>query len=166
MSTKLAIRKKPYKNQRQIMVFTIQSFFVAVCGMFQRLQDIAKTVVLLHEEHFCEACVRTPTCIDKCGFEASKTLSRPPKIEFAATPNPEKTTNVTQKSRRSAPEATWCEKMAPRKEKCANMGPTCVSFGLHFGSLGPPLVRTCSMLMQAKNAVGFNTPGAASSAAD
>ena len=43
---------------------------------------------------------------------------------------------------------------------------TYVSSGLHFGSFWPPLVRTCSMLMQAKNAVGFNTPGAASSAAD
>ena len=35
-----------------------------------------------------------------------------------------------------------------------------------FGRSWPPLVRTCSMLMQAKNAVGFDTPGAASSAAD
>ena len=38
--------------------------------------------------------------------------------------------------------------------------------GSDLGELWPPLVRKSSMLMQAKNAVGFNTPGAASSAAD
>ena len=56
-------------------------------------------------------------------------------------------------------------KGAQERKMCqhsANMTP----FGLEFGSSWPPLVRTSSMLMQAKKAVGSNTPGAASSAAD
>ena len=64
-----------------------KTYFVGVCGMFRSLSNIAKTVVLLHEEHFCDACLLTPKIIDKCGFEGSKTLPRPPKIEPGATPS-------------------------------------------------------------------------------
>ena len=55
-----------------------------------------------------------------------------------------------------------CRKMPPRAKKYANMR----DLEYHFGRSWPPLVRKCSMLMQAKNAVGFNTPGAARSTAD
>ena len=72
-----------------------------MCGMFRTLQNIAKTVVLLHEEHFCDACVLTPQIIEKYVLEGSKTLPRPPKIEAAATPSPKKTTNMSQKCARS-----------------------------------------------------------------
>ena len=40
------------------------------------------------------------------------------------------------------------------------------SFDLHAGSLGPPLMHAMQNVKEGKNAVGFNTPGAASSAAD
>ena len=46
------------------------------------------------------------------------------------------------------------------------MAPTRLGFDLDSGGADPPLERKSSMSMQAKNAVGFNTPGAASSAAD
>ena len=74
---------------------------VAVCDMFQSLSNIAKTVVLLHEEHFCDLCWLTPTKIEKCRFEGSKTCPRPYKMEPRATKNPKKTTNMSQKSARS-----------------------------------------------------------------
>ena len=99
--------------------------FVAMCGMFRCLQNIAKTVVLLHEEHFCDARLQTPKIIDKCGFEGSKTLPRPPKIEPRATPSPKKTTNVSHRSARNAQEPAKNEKKAFKSEKCVNMAPTC-----------------------------------------
>ena len=91
--------------------------FVAMCGMFRTLQNIAKTVVLLHEEYFCDACVLTPKIIEKCLLEGSKTLPRPPKIEPAATPSPKKTTNMSQKSARSVGEPAKSEKKTPQSEK-------------------------------------------------
>ena len=68
--------------------------------------------------------------------------------------------------------ATKCTKNAQERKKCGQDRKMCQHglnmrrFRLGFGILWPPLVRKSSMLMQAKNAVGFNTPGAASSAAD
>ena len=50
---------------------------------------------------FLDARLLTPKIIDKCGFEGSKALPRPPKIESAATPSPKKTTNMSQKCARS-----------------------------------------------------------------
>ena len=113
--------------------------FVAMCGMFRTLQNIAKTVVLLHEEYFCDACVLTPKIIEKCLLEGSKTLPRPPKIEPAATPSPKKTTNMSQKSARSVGEPAKSEKKTPQSEKCANIVPTWRDFDLEFGSFWPPL---------------------------
>ena len=95
-------------------------------------------MVLLHEEHFCEACFLRLTFIDKCGLEAAKTLPRPPKIEPAATPSSKKTTNMNQKSARSAQEPAKSEKRAPKSEKCANMGPNMKDFGLDSGAPGLP----------------------------
>ena len=113
--------------------------FVAMCGMVRTLQNIAKTVVLLHEKYFCDACVLTPKIIEKCLLEGSKTLPRPPKIEPTATPSPKKTTNMSQKSARSVREPAKSEKKAPKSEKCANMSPTWPRSDLHFGRSWPPL---------------------------
>ena len=96
-------------------------------------------MVVLHEELFCDACWITPKIIDKCGFEGSKTLPRPPKVEPGATPSPKKTTNMNQKSARNAQEPAKNEKQPPQNEKCANMAPTHGSFGLDFGVAAPPL---------------------------
>ena len=89
-------------------------------------------MVLLYEEHFCDACLLPPKIIDKCGFEGSKTLPRPPKIEPGATPSAKKTTTMSQKSARSAQVPAKSEKKAPESEKCANMDPTCGGFDLDF----------------------------------
>ena len=68
--------------------------------------------------------------------------------------------------------ATKCTKNAQERKKCGQDRKMCQHglnmrrFRLGFGILWPPLVRKSSMLMQAYNAVGSNTPGAASSAAD
>ena len=81
----------------------------------------------------------TPKIIDKCGFEGSKTLPRPAKIEPGATPSPKKTTNMNQKSARSVQEPSKSDKKVPKSEKCANMAPTRQDFGLDFGTFGTPL---------------------------
>ena len=73
---------------------------------------------------------------------------------------------MSNKRATSAQEAAKSEKKTPKSAKCANIVPSWRDLQFHFGRSWPPLVRKCSMLMQAKNAVGFNTPGAASSAAD
>ena len=88
--------------------------FVAVCNMFRSLQNIAKTVVLLHEELFCDACLRKPKNIVPCVFEGSKTCFRPFKIESGATQSLKKTTNMGQKSARSVQEPAKSEKKRPR----------------------------------------------------
>ena len=98
-------------------------------------------MVLLHEEHFCDACLLTPKIIDKCGFEGSKTLPRPPKIEPAATPSPKKMTNMSQNSARSVQEPANSEKTMPKSEKCAIMVPTSLDLDLDFVQpvdSGPP----------------------------
>ena len=58
------------------------------------------------------------------------------------------------------------EKKALESEKCANMAPTCGGFGLYFLSLGPPPSKEKQYVNASIKAVGSNTPGAASSAAD
>ena len=95
-------------------------------------------MVLLEEEHFCDVCLLTPRIHDKSGFEGPKTCPGPFKIESGATQNPKKTTNMREKSARIAPEPAKTEKKAPKSEKCANMGPTYISFGLDFGVAGLP----------------------------
>ena len=95
-------------------------------------------MVLLHEEHFCGACLRTPKILDEFGFEGSKTCPRPPKIEAGATQSPKKTTNMSTKRARSAQEPAKNEKKTLKSEKCANIRPTYLSFGLDFGVCPPP----------------------------
>ena len=104
--------------------------FVAACDMFRSLQSIANIVVLLHEEHFCTVCVLMLENIEKCGFEGSKTLPGPLKIESGATQNVKKTTNTSKKRARSVQEPAKSEKKAPKSEKCANIVPTWRDFGL------------------------------------
>jgi hypothetical protein len=74
-------------------------------------------VVLLHEEHFCDACLLTAKISDKSGFEGPKTCPRPFKIESGATQSPKKTTNLRKKSVRIAQEPAKTEKKAPKSEK-------------------------------------------------
>jgi len=74
-------------------------------------------VVLLHEEHFCGACLRTPKILDEFGFEGSKTCPRPPEIEAGATQSPKKTTNMSKKRPTNAQEAAKSEKKVPKSEK-------------------------------------------------
>ena len=88
------------------------------------------------------------------------------KIRFGASQNGQKTTSMSNKNLTRGQEAAKSEKETPKNGKCANIVPSWRDFELYFGTSPPPLVRTCSMLMQAKHAVGSNTPGAASSAAD
>ena len=109
---------------------------VAMCGMFRTLQNIAKTVVLLHEEHFCDACLLTAKISDKSGFEGPKTCPRPFKIESGATQSPKKN---DQKNARSAQEPTKIEKKTPKSEQCANMVATWQDFDLDSGDEWPPL---------------------------
>ena len=59
--------------------------------------------------------------------------------------------------------ATGMRKTSQHNANMMGFGPR---LGWVLGLQGIPLVRKCSMLMKAKNAVGSNTPGAASSAAD
>ena len=59
----------------------------------------------------------TPKIIDKCGFEGSKTLPEPFKIEPGVTPSPKKATNMSQKIARSVQEPAKSEKKAPKTEK-------------------------------------------------
>ena len=108
------------------------------------LENIAKTVVLLHEEHFCDACVLTRKNIVKCGFEGFETGPGRSQIEAGATPSPQKTTNVSQKGARNGQEPAKSEKKMPKREKWANMEPTWLGFDLVFGRFWLPLVRTCS----------------------
>ena len=124
---------------------------VAVCDMFRSPQNIAKTVVLLHEQHFCDACLLARKIIDKCGLEGSKTFPRPPKIKAGATQSPKKMTNMSKKTARGVQEPAKSEKKAPKIEKTANMVLPRARFTLEFGPpcLGPPLERKCSMLIQA-----------------
>ena len=100
-------------------------------------------MVLLQEEHVCDACLLTAKIIDKCGCEGSKTLPRLPKIEPVATMSSKKTTNISLKSARSAEEPAKSEEKPPKSEKCANMVSTCGGFGSDLGDFGPP-----SKLMQ------------------
>ena len=80
-----------------------------------------------------------PKIINKCGFEGSKTLPRPPKVEPRGTPSPKRTTNMSQKSARNVQEPAKNEKKLPKSEKCANIEPTWQDFGLDFGVAGPSL---------------------------
>ena len=59
----------------------------------------------------------TPTFIDKCVFEAARTLPKPPKIEPAATPSSKKTTNMTEKRSTNALETAKREKKVFKREK-------------------------------------------------
>ena len=68
-----------HEVQKSFESYAGNMFCSRVRGMVRSLENIAKTVVLLHEEHFCDACLLTPKIIDKCGFEGSKTLPDCPK---------------------------------------------------------------------------------------
>ena len=92
----------PCAMSKKALKATEKTCFVDMCGMFRSLLNIAKTVVLLQEEHVCDACLLTSKIIDKGGCEGSKALPRPPKIESVATISSKKTTNMSLKSARSA----------------------------------------------------------------
>ena len=132
--------------------------------MSKSLQNIAKTVVLLHEEHFCDVCWLAPKNIEKCSFESSKTCPRPRKIESRVTKNPKKRTNMSKKSSRSAPEAAKSEKKAPKSQQSANIVPNMPRSDLDLEA--PPPKGFQAGVSEGIHAVGFNTPSAARSAAD
>ena len=94
-------------------------------------------MVLLHEEHFCDACLLMPKIIDKCGFDGSKTLPRPLEIEPGATPSPKKTTNMNQKSATNVQEPAKSEKKTPKSEKRTNKVPTWRDLDLALGGSPP-----------------------------
>ena len=102
----------------------------------------------------------------KMRFRGFKISFGQSKIRPGASQNGQKTTSMSNKSPTRSQEAGKSEKDTPKNGKCANIVPTWQDFEIDFEAFPPPLVKTCSMLMQAKHAVGFNTPGAASSAAD
>ena len=100
---------------------------------------MAKTVVLLHEEHFCDVCWLAPKNIEKCRFESTKTCPRPRQFESSVTQNSKKRTNMSQKSSRSVPEAAKSEKKAPKSQHSANMVPKCGIWTSTLEASGPPL---------------------------
>ena len=91
---------------------------------------------------------------------------KPSKIDPDTVQDAPKTTKTSQSRPQSAQEAPKTQKMVPKTEKGPNMAPTLATFDLPAKGRSPPLERKSSMVMQQINAIGFNTPGAASSAAD
>ena len=83
---------------------------VAMCDMFQSLQNIAKTVVLLHEEHFCDLCWLPPKKSKNVGLKAPKPALEPAKS------SPERPKN-RKKRPRWAKSAQKVHKKRPRAKK-------------------------------------------------
>ena len=139
--------------------------FVDMCDMFRSLSNIAKTVVLLQEEHVCDACLLTSKSSTNVVVKAPKPCPDHPKSSLQRPQVRKNDQHDPKKCKKRSRTSQERKKGAPER-KMRQHDPNKGSFDLHFLRSGPPLVRTCSMLMQEKNAVGFNTPGAASSAAD
>ena len=125
-------------------------------------------MVLLPDEHFCDTRVRTPTNIVKCGFEGSETWPGRSKIEAGAAQSWKKTTNMSQKSTKTFKNQPRAKKRRPRAKNV----PTWPQHGAIVGQAlsileGPGLPQEFpNRVSEGKNAVGSNTPGAASSEAD
>ena len=84
-------------------------------------------------------------------------------------PKPEKNDQHEPKKCKKRLRTSQERKKGAQERKMCQHGPNIKDFGLHgpaYNAVRTPPRKEKLMLMQAKNAVGFNTPGAASSAAD